>query len=55
MLKIITSSFVSAKKTLKATSNFNFLMFKAKLAFLQLTKAFTKALILHHFNLKCYI
>lgn len=40
---------------MKAIKNSNFLTPKAKLAFLQLRKAFTKALIIYHFDLKRYI
>ena len=54
MLKI-TSSFANIETILKATRNPNFLTSEAMLAFLQLTEAFIKALILHHFDQKHYI
>ena len=45
----------NVKKLLKATGNSNFLTPKAKLAFLQLKKVFTKAPILPHFHPQRYI
>ena len=55
MFKTITSSLTDTKKTPKTSDNSNFLTSEAKLVFLQLRQAFTKALILHHFNLESYI
>lgn len=45
----------SAKALLKATGNSNFLTLEAKLVFLQLKHAFTKAPILYYFDSKRYI
>ena len=55
MLKTIASSFADAKITPKAPNNSNILTPEAKLAFLQLTQAFTKAPILYHFDPERYI
>ena len=54
MLKTISSP-TNVETPLKATGNPTFLTLEAKLAFLQLREAFTKALILHHFDPECYI
>ena len=56
----IAVPFTSILKTMtgtppKAADNSSFLTYKAKLAFLRLRQAFTEALILHNFDLKCYI
>lgn len=53
MLK--TTSTVSTRIPPKVADNSNFLIFEAKLTFLQLKKAFTKALMLHHFDPERYI
>lgn len=53
MLKI--TSIASAGTPSKVVDNSIFLTPKAKIAFLRLKQAFTEALILHHFDLKCYI
>ena len=55
MLKITISSSADGERTPKAPGNSNFLTPKAKLAFLRLRQAFSKASILHHFDPKCYI
>ena len=55
MLKTTSFSSADFKKTLKAFSNSNFLTFEAKLAFVWLKQAFTKAPILYHFDLKRFI
>ena len=55
MLKTTTSSPTDAKKTSKAPGNSKFLRPKAKLVFLRLRQAFTKAPILNHFDPECYI
>ena len=54
MLKTISSP-ANYEISLKTTWNSIFLTLEAKLAFLQLRKAFTKASILYHFDLKRYI
>ena len=41
--------------TKKISSKADFLTSKASLAFIQLRKIFTKALILHYFNSECHI
>ena len=55
MLKTLTSSSADAEKTAKAPGNAKFPTLEAKLAFSRLRQAFTKALILHHFDLERYI
>lgn len=54
MLKI-TFCLTNVKTPLKATGNSNFQTFETRLAFLQLRQAFTKALIVHHFDPERYI
>lgn len=42
-------------KSKKTVSSLNFFIIKAKLVFTKLKQVFIKALILYHFNFKCYI
>lgn len=53
MLKITCTA--SARTKLKTADNYIFLTHEAKPAFLQLKQTFTKAFILHCFDLKPYI
>ncbi len=56
LTKLKKSDLVKAQNFAKANfSGTDFLTFKAKKAFLHLQKAFTKILILRHFDPKCYI
>ena len=55
MLKTKTFFPADVERTSQALDNFNFLTFEAKLAFLQLRHAFTKAPIFNYLDLKCYI
>lgn len=49
---MLKTSTVCAKTLLKTADNFTFLTPEAKLVFLQLRQAFTKAFILYHFDPK---
>lgn len=54
MLKTMFYS-TNFKTSLKAAENFSFLIFKAKLVFLQLKQAFKKVFSPYYFDLKRYI
>ena len=55
ILKTAISSPIEVENILKTPDNSNFLTSKAKLTFLQLRQAFTKILILYHFDREHYI
>ena len=55
MLKTTIFSPADVERTPKSPGNSNFLIPEAKLAFLQLRQAFTKASILYHFDPERYI